>query len=266
MQGGFLNSIKLMYNFGSELVLYFQEISYGWAALLFLVENFLIFTCSVYFGNLLVKRYSHRRIVPIPPRIATMEILFASSTILLNTIITLLGLYLWRTGSIRFRTDIGVFALFDILILLLVMDLGMYALHRIAHIKFIYKLVHRTHHYYDKPRPLTLFVLNPMEALGFGALWLIVLFSYDFSWAGMSIYLGLNVVFGVIGHLGVEPLSDKWLHSNLFNTLTTSSFHARHHQDEDHNFGFYTSIWDRIFGTLYQADSRSQDHDPVRET
>ncbi|PJZ23999.1 C-5 sterol desaturase [Leptospira hartskeerlii] len=248
-----------MYNFENEVVLFLQEISYVWAALLFLIENILIFTCSVYIGNILAKRYTYRRIVPIPPKIEAQEILFTISTILLNTIVTLLGLWLWRTGSIQFRNDIGIFALLDILILLLVMDAGMYVLHRIAHIPFIYRFAHRTHHRYDKPRPLTLFVLNPMEALGFGALWLFVLCVYDFSWAGMSIYLGLNVVFGSIGHLGVEPLPDEWLRSNLFNTLTTSTFHARHHQNEDYNFGFYTTIWDKIFGTLYPENSRDQE-------
>lgn len=248
-----------MYNFGNEVVHFLQEISYVWAALLFLVENLLIFTCSVYVGNLLSIRYAYRRIVPDPPKIEAKEILFAISTILLNTVVTLLGLWLWRTGSIQFRDDIGFFALLDILILLLVMDAGMYFLHRIAHIPFIYRFAHRTHHKYDKPRPLTLFVLNPLEALGFGTLWLLVLCVYDFSWVGMSIYLGLNVVFGTIGHLGVEPLSDKLLNSNMFNTMTTSTFHAMHHQNEDFNFGFYTSIWDRMFGTLYPENSRNQD-------
>ncbi|TGL28545.1 fatty acid hydroxylase family protein [Leptospira koniambonensis] len=247
-----------MYNFGNEAILFLQEISYTWAALLFLVENLLIFTCSVYFGDLLAKRYTHRRIVPVPLKIEAKEILFATSTILLNTVVTLFGLWLWRTGSIQFRTDIDIFALLDILILLLVMDAGMYLLHRIAHIRFIYKFAHKTHHRYDKPRPLTLFVLNPLEALGFGTLWLLVLCIYDFSWLGMSIYLGVNVIFGSIGHLGVEPLSEGWLRSRLFNTFTTSTFHARHHQKEDYNFGFYTSIWDRIFGTFYSENSRSQ--------
>ncbi|PJZ76945.1 sterol desaturase family protein [Leptospira neocaledonica] len=248
-----------MYNFENEVVLFLQEISYVWAALLFLIENLLIFACSVYIGNLLAIRYAHRRIVPVPPKVESKEILLAISTILLNTIVTLIGLWLWRTGSIRFRSDIGILALFDILILLLVMDMGMYALHRIAHIRFIYRFAHRTHHRYDKPRPLTLFVLNPIEALGFGALWLLVICIYDFSWVGMSIYLGLNVVFGAIGHLGVEPLSERWLRSNLFNTLTTNTFHAIHHQNEDYNFGFYTSIWDRMFGTLYPGNSRNQE-------
>ncbi|TGK00316.1 fatty acid hydroxylase family protein [Leptospira langatensis] len=240
-----------MSDFGNEAVLFLQEIPYSWAALLFLIENLLIFASSIYIGILFSERYADRRISPIPPPIEPKEVLFAVSTVLLNTIVTLFGLWLWRTGSIRFRSDTGVFAVLDILILLLVMDMGMYILHRIAHIRFIYPFAHSTHHRYDKPRPLTLFVLNPLEALGFGFLWLLVLCLYDFSWLGMSVYLGLNVAFGMVGHLGVEPLSEKWLRSTFFGVFTTSTFHARHHQDEEHNFGFYTSIWDRVFGTLH---------------
>ncbi|TGK05075.1 fatty acid hydroxylase family protein [Leptospira semungkisensis] len=239
-----------MDDFGNELVLFLQKIPYTWAALLFLIENLLIFTSSVYIGVLLSKHYVNRRITPIPSRIELREILFAISTIFFNTSVTLLGLWLWRSGYIHFRNDIGLFALLDVLILLFVMDAGMYLLHRIAHIRFIYPFAHRTHHHYDKPRPLTLFVLNPLEALGFGALWLLVLCGYDFSWLGMSVYLSLNVVFGTIGHLGVEPLSKRWLHFPLFRLFTTSTFHARHHQHEEYNFGFYTMIWDRVFGTL----------------
>lgn len=33
----------------------------------------------------------------------------------------------------------------------------------------------------------------------------------------------------------------------------TSTFHAGHHQDAGHNFGFYTLVWDRLFGTLRRA-------------
>lgn len=44
--------------------------------------------------------------------------------------------------------------------------------------------------------------------------------------------------------------------------VATTTFHARHHLDPAHHFGFYTLIWDRLFGTLapdYEASfARSQ--------
>ena len=89
-----------------------------------------------------------------------------------------------------------------------------------------------------------------LETLGFGGLWLIVLAVYPATWLGMSIYLALNVAYGVIGHLGVEPVPAAALRIPLLKGLTTSTFHAQHHLDRQRNFGFYTLIWDRLFGTL----------------
>ncbi len=227
-----------------------RELPLTQAALLLLSENLLIFIGSTFLGNLLMQRYMDRRVAPTPPPIETKEIVYTASTILINTAVTLLGLWLWRAGFIRFRNDLGFFVLFDIGFLLLVMDTAMYAMHRVAHISWVYLIVHKTHHRYDSPRPLSLFVLNPFEAMGFGSLWLLVLCIYDSSWLGMAVYLVLNVIFGVIGHLGVEPFSASWLRMPILRWLTTSTFHAQHHQYPDFNFGFYTLIWDRVFGTL----------------
>jgi sterol desaturase/sphingolipid hydroxylase (fatty acid hydroxylase superfamily) len=95
-----------------------------------------------------------------------------------------------------------------------------------------------------------LFVLNPAENIAFGLLWLGVISMYTFSWTGISIYLLLNVVSGTIGHLGVEPFPDSWLRWPGLRVLAGGSFHAQHHQDIEHNYGFYTLIWDRLFGTI----------------
>jgi sterol desaturase/sphingolipid hydroxylase (fatty acid hydroxylase superfamily) len=129
------------------------------------------------------------------------------------------------------------------------MDLAMYFLHRLAHVPFLYRLVHATHHRYEHPRPLTLFVLHPLEVLGFGALWLVVVALSSPAWIGVLGYLTLNAAFGAVGHLGVEPLPAAVREAPLLRHLGTSTFHADHHQVPDRNFGFYTDVWDRIFRT-----------------
>jgi sterol desaturase/sphingolipid hydroxylase (fatty acid hydroxylase superfamily) len=43
----------------------------------------------------------------------------------------------------------------------------------------------------------------------------------------------------------------------LVKYLSTSTFHAQHHQNLKYNFGFYTLVWDHLFGTLsprYEED------------
>lgn len=217
----------------------------------FLLENLIIFGLAIAFGHLLIRRYPERRVALPAEPVRREEIIYAISTLFFNTLVTVIGWWLWREGIVTFRTDTGFRAIVvDVVVLVGVMDLAMYLLHRAAHWSWVFPIMHRTHHHYDRPHPLTLFVLNPFEALGFGSLWLIVIMIYPSSWLGMSIYLTLNVGFGMIGHLGVEPLPDSWKRIPLLRLLSTSTFHAQHHQDRDHNFGFYTLIWDRMFGTL----------------
>ncbi len=235
----------------NDIVILLRDLTIPEAFLLFLIENLIIFGLAVASGYLLIRLFAERRVSLPPERIERVEIVLTISSVLLNTLITVVGWWMWREGIIEFRTDMGFRALVvDVLLLLIVMDLAMYLLHRAAHWAGVYDIVHRTHHRYDRPHPITLFVLNPFEALGFGSLWLIVVAFYDASWIGMSTYLTLNVLFGMVGHLGVEPLPDGWKRLPALRYISTSTFHAQHHMDKDHNFGFYTLIWDRLFGTL----------------
>jgi sterol desaturase/sphingolipid hydroxylase (fatty acid hydroxylase superfamily) len=232
------------------LIGWLQDAPLWQATLALLGENVLILVLAVVLGHWAVRRFEARRVALPAPPINHPEVLIALSTVLLNTVTTLVGLFLWRAGVIRFRTDVGAWAWLDALVLLMVMDFAMYVLHRLAHHPWIFPLMHQLHHEYDRPRPLTLFILNPVENLSFGLLWLVVIAVYPASWLGMSVYLVLNVLFGTVGHLGVEPLPAWWARTPVLRYVAGSTFHARHHQDLGCNFGFYTLIWDRLFRTL----------------
>ena len=224
--------------------------SWGELLLVFLIENITILVLVILIGGWVANRFNSRRVALLPAPLTVTELSVALLNALLNTVTTLVGLWLWRRGVIHFRTDVGLFALADVLVLLLVMDLLMYLLHRVAHTPVLYSLLHKFHHQYDRPRPLTLFALSPVENLAFGGLWLLVISIYDASWLGMSAYLILNVFFGAVGHLGVEPFPRAWVNTPLLRNFAGGSFHAQHHQDLKHNFGFYTLFWDRLLGTL----------------
>ena len=230
---------------------------------IFLVENLLILAVVIIAGWAFTALFSHRRVALVPDPFTFSDAAIALGNVGLNTLTTVAGLLLWRTGAITFRTDVGLRALFDTLVLLMVMDFAMYWLHRLAHIGVFYPLLHRYHHRFDRPRPLTLFALNPAENLAYGALWLAVLCLYEASWAGMMLYLVLNVAFGTVGHLGVEPVPARWVRIPVIGYVAGASFHAQHHQDKGHNFGFYTLVWDRIFGTIRSDYAESFGRVPV---
>lgn len=220
------------------------------AAIWSAVENIIIFAVVLIVGHLLVKRYQFHPITETPEPLTFTEVYLAGSCVLLNTIVTIVGIILWREGIIDVRLETDWLVIIDTLVLFFAMDLAMYVFHRIAHHPLLFPIIHRTHHRFENPRPLTLFVLNPFETLGFGALWLLVLTLYSASWLSIIIYLTLNIVFGLVGHLGVEPMPNKWIKLPFINYVSTSTFHAEHHLDKDHNYGFYTLIWDRLFRTI----------------
>jgi sterol desaturase/sphingolipid hydroxylase (fatty acid hydroxylase superfamily) len=224
----------------------------SWPALLlvFFFENLAILAVVVLLGGWAAPLFSSRRVSLAPDPLSPTEITAALANVLLNTATTLAGLWLWREGVIQFRNDVGLLAVVDVWVLLFGMDLLMYVLHRVAHTPVLYSLLHKFHHRYERTRPLTLFALSPAENLAFGALWLTFISVYEASWLGMSIYLFLNVLFGAVGHLGVEPLPASWAGRPLLRNIAGASFHAQHHQDAGHNFGFYTLLWDRLLGTL----------------
>ena len=214
----------------------------------FLAQNLVVLAGALAFGAVVVRALPRHRIARVPPAIDRAEVGLALCTVVLNALVTAAGYQLYLWGVLRFREDVGPRFVLDAAVLLFGMDFLMYWLHRAAHLRWTY-FIHRPHHRYVHPRPLDLFVLSPFETVSFGGLWLAFLCLYSPSWLAVVLYLTLNVFFGVLGHTGVELLPPSWTRAPVVAWLGSSVFHAGHHADERHNFGFYTVLWDRLFGT-----------------
>lgn len=225
----------------------------GWleAAIASLAANVVVFALALLLGGVVTRLYRADPVAEAPLPISRHEIVLAASCVVLNSVVMWTGWALFRARWLEVVGDAPVWRCFtDAALLVVVMDLAMYLTHRIAHVPLFYRHVHAVHHRYDRPRPLTLFVLHPVEVLGFGSLWIIVLCLHGFSLGGMLLYLTLNTTFGLLGHAGVEPFPRRWVEWPVARWIGTSTFHARHHQRGQSNYGFYTALWDRLFGTL----------------
>lgn len=220
------------------------------AALVALIINIVQFLLTLAAGHLLLLLYKQKPTSPPPDPMSYAEVLLAGSCVVLNALVMFAGIILWREGITQVRRGLDWRVPLDVLVLFFAMDFAMYVLHRVAHARWLFPFIHATHHRYENPRPLTLFVLNPFEVLSFGLLWIMLITLYPSSAWGIVIYLTLNLAFGLMGHLGVEPMPGAWLTIPLARQVSTSTFHAEHHRDKAHNFGFYTLIWDRLFKTL----------------
>lgn len=215
--------------------------------------NLLMFVIAIAAGHVLVGLFARRRITPTPGPITRFELVLAALCVVLNGAVAVVGVILWREGVLTMRPygEYGILTIaLDAVILLVAMDLLMYLFHRAAHHPLVYSLAHSTHHRYNSPRPLSLFVLHPLEVIGFGGLWIIVITVYSSSIEGILVYLSFNLAFGLVGHLGVEPMPGGWVRLPAIGQLSTSTFHAEHHMDRETNYGFYLLVWDRLFGTL----------------
>ncbi len=230
------------------------------AALWVTLANVAMFVAALSAGDLITRRFAGNRVSPAPGPLTRNELTLAAVCVVLNALVAVAGVILWRQGVIDLRPDgdyTPLTVLLDSLVLFVAMDFAMYVFHRVAHHPVLYPFAHQTHHVYENPRPLTLFVLNPLEVLGFGSLWLLVIALYASSIEGILAYLAFNLAFGLVAHLGVEPAPKLWVRAPLLRYVSTSTFHAEHHMDRFHNYGFYLLIWDRLFGTLppdYLAD------------
>lgn len=218
------------------------------AWIIFLVENVLLTVVVLYAGRVLLKKWGGP--LATPYEYTRREWVMCGLTNVLNTVVTYAGFWLWKEHIIVIRTDISWRMLPDFLLLFFAMDLLMYLFHFLIHKTFLYKAVHQLHHMAVDPRPIDLFILHPVETLSFGALWLALLTMYAFNVYAILFYLTVNLMFGLAGHLGMEPLPARMQQLPVVRWLGTSTFHHNHHQDLAHNFGFYTSVWDRLFGTL----------------
>jgi lathosterol oxidase len=212
--------------------------------MIFLAENLLVTMLALLFGGALLK-LNHKHI-----KAATSnEVLICLLTNIINTVITYAGYWLWQHNYIIMSFATNWFILIDFFVLFILMDLAMFIFHYGIHHSLIYKAIHKFHHHYADPIPIDLFVLHPIETMGFGSLWLIIIAALNFNFYSVLIYLAVNVFFGIMGHLGIEPVPKFIRKAIPFRYLGSSSFHHDHHLNINYNYGFYTTIWDKVFKT-----------------
>jgi Delta7-sterol 5-desaturase len=221
---------------------------------------FLFLNVLIFIGALATGRIIDHFFMPIPAgrqKVTGTELMLSFSTVFINAAITSGGWLLWRQGTIRLNADGAWWQIArDTAVLVITMDLALYILHRIAHLPVFYKLAHDKHHEYRDVRVLTLFVMSPLEALGFGSLWVLTLCLFPFTIEAVAIFLNLNLFFGITAHAGVS-LYPAWL-QRVVSALgfTYPDFHRLHHENEAANMGFYTRIWDVLFRTEADKNKR----------
>lgn len=228
-----------------------QKISLFEVALLSLSINLLLYVFSI--GcYCLADKFSKRKTLQ-QERQAFTYADFRTSLLVLccNALVFIIGVQIWRVNIISVNENTGVAQIvLEVVVLILAMDFLMYIFHRAAHLPFFYRFIHGRHHDHESTNAISLFVMHPVEAIGFGLTFIFVLWVYPFSTISIAVYVVINLIWGTVGHLNKEILPERWSHTIKKSLLGTTAFHNRHHQHPGYNFGFYTILWDKFFGSL----------------
>jgi len=167
--------------------------------------------------------------------------------------------YLRTTGIIDFHrgpAEWWVIAL-EYALYFFLFDTYFYWLHRWMHREPFYSWIHKLHHKSTSPNMLTTLSVNPLESVingGFVPLFLSLFTVHD---ATMALITPTSIIMGLYVHSGYEFFPRWWNKSWATKWFITATFHDQHHRYFTGNFGGYTTIWDRLCGTMrpkFEAD------------
>ncbi len=173
------------------------------------------------------------------------EVVSAAVTTLVNGLVLVPAWWFWQRGSLVIPEPKVFASVLQFVYLAIFMDTALYWIHRAGHHPSVYPIVHARHHAETMMNPLSLFVMHPVEAAGFGLLMTAALLTVPVSVPAIAAFGTLNVVAGTLAH---RPLTDAA--AGFERIGGWSRFHQAHHADPAVNLGFFAPLWDRIGGTL----------------
>ena len=160
---------------------------------------------------------------------------------------------LQRLGYIRLPEDLGSWgvggALLAIFLLMIGNDLWFYLVHRALHTPFLFRHVHKVHHRSVDLNPLTSYSFHLLEAVLITGWLLPVLLFVPIPLPVIGVVQVLGLSNNVMAHLGYELLPRWWVKVPVLRWSNSATFHALHHQRSMGNYGLFTRLWDRLFGT-----------------
>ena len=173
-------------------------------------------------------------------------IIFSLIVVLLNS--PAIGPHTTRYKEIADHGWLYYFSAFPIMFFM--HDAYFYFAHRIMHHPKLFKHVHLVHHYSTNPSPWAAYAFHPLEAIVEQGIVIIFYFTIPIHITHLAIFFLFSIIYNVYGHLGYELYPRGFNKTMIGKWINTSTNHNQHHQYFKGNYGLYTLIWDRLFGTI----------------
>mgnify|MGYP001954433491 CR=1 FL=1 len=100
------------------------------------------------------------------------------------------------------------------------------------------------------PTPLSYASMTPLEGMAEGMIIPIFLTCFTVHETSTYFIFPFASLMGLYVHCGYEFAPRWWYKLPFTKWIITPMYHDQHHQYFTCNYGAYTSIWDRLFGTL----------------
>lgn len=190
------------------------------------------------------------------------EMAASLATLLIFSLVIYLTAWGAEIGLFRIYRSIGergwIYFVLGIVLMLLAHDFYFYVTHRMLHARGMQRF-HRTHHRSHAPTPWAAYSFHPVEGLiqaAFLPLYLLLVPTHPIAAALFMTYM---VASNAVGHCGHEIVPLNTPLRVLAKGFAIVTHHDLHHSAPQGNFGLYTTVWDRLFGTLhprYEAELR----------
>ena len=212
-------------------------------------------TMFLLFYIVLKKLLLHRKVQPKFPKISDYgrDIFFSGISIGIFAFISVFTFTILKpyTNMYDQIDEYGMlYYIFTFIWMYFLHDAYFYWSHRLMHHPKIFKHVHLIHHKSTNPSPWTAYAFHPFEGLIEALIVTIIAFSIPTHRSAIIIYTLFQITYNVYGHLGFEILPKK-INKHWFGKwLNTSVAHNMHHKYFVKNYGLWTTIWDRMMGTM----------------
>jgi sterol desaturase/sphingolipid hydroxylase (fatty acid hydroxylase superfamily) len=125
--------------------------------------------------------------------------------------------------------------------------------------KFAYTL-HGNHHHY--PRDRQRLFMPPVPSIILAT----VIFSIMYLIAGGYAFMFFpGFIFGYLMYGSMHYAIHAWNPPFKWMKPLWRNHHLHHYKDEQHGFGVSTTIWDRVFGTMFDLKKEKEDKEKVKE-
>ncbi len=154
-------------------------------------------------------------------------------------------IYLIRIGHIELLDNSVSNVIIGLLILNVFNEIHFFVVHRIMHLPFFLKHVHKVHHKSVVPTVYSVYSFHWFEALLLSTVPLCICPFIPFAPLAIGIYPLTSILLNYSGHCNYRFGNGNGIKSFLFGTK-----HNEHHSKGRQNFGFASGLLDRLYSLI----------------